>query len=81
MARHGAGVTEYSKTSHLESCHTTGCHPEKIATIYVETEIKWCSDKGLLRRNSLVPVDYLMRSLLNYYVIEYKYVGFFGHPK
>jgi len=81
MARHAPGVSEYSKNSHLESCRTRGCHPEKMATIYIETEIKWCSDKGLLRRNPLVQVDYVMSPLLNYYVIEYKYVGFLAHPK
>jgi hypothetical protein len=52
-----------------------------MATIYVETEMKWCSNQELLRRNPLVPVDYVMGSLLDYYVVENTQAGFFGHPK
>jgi hypothetical protein len=74
-------VSEYSKISHEQSSYPIGCRPEEIATIYVETEMTLWNGQGLRRRNPLVPVDYVMCSLLDYYLVENKQAGFFGHPK
>lgn len=54
---------------------TTGSRTGKMATIYVETEMKLGKGQELRRRNPFAPVDYVMSSLLDYYVVENKQAG------
>ena len=41
----------------------------------------WCNGQGHRHRNTLAPLDYVMGSLLDYYVFENRQAGFLGHPK